>query len=649
MTEERMQHRTTTRLVTTVAALSLSFTSAVAAGTPAAAAEKKPASLLEIAERVSHYAHCDDLGLLEKADCLKEFGRKALIAGVGTALFLYGTQSVMKDHGARFKTLDTELEALGKLKLAELKDPSSTSDPKEQEKILTQAVKTAKAAKPHLVNLAKNVAKADEMMGTASDSLYALSILTVVVGDYGFPPSREVEPIKDTTDWGKELRELNAAFDQMNKGFAQMDRALKTMNEGVDDVNAGLAKANKGIAKANKGMKQMNDGIAQANRGMKTANKHVPGIKKGAERLSELPDIDFDFSHVGDSWGTGSSGLDEATQQRRMSLFLDLVPGIGDGKGIVEALTGKDLATGKELSGAERAAGSLAVLRWLKVGAKVGAKALTADDVRKARKGGSTAVACASNSFLPGTPVLMADGSAVPIEQVREGDLVLATEPGTGTTQGQPVTDLIVGDGEKNLVKVDVDVDGDSGDRTASLTATDLHPFWTGGELDQWTNATDLATGMTLRTDAGAPARIDAVTSWTAPAQEVRNLTVAGAHTYYVLAGDTPVLVHNAAPCKIITSAVGKDSQLSKAAQQAGKNQAVQRDLDGLFEQLSRGNMNPGLGSKALAGTDITYARGRNGGRLFFRNVEGGIEIVGKSDKGNESKVIARLKQLYGK
>ncbi|MEU6820591.1 pre-toxin TG domain-containing protein [Streptomyces atriruber] len=648
MTEERMHHRTTTRLVTTVTALSLSFTSAVAAGSSAAAAEKKPASLLEIAERVSHYAHCDDLGLVEKAGCLREFSRKALIAGVGTALFLYGTQSIMKDHGARFKTLDTELNALGKLKLAELKDPSSTSDPKEQEKILTQAVKTAKAAGPHLKNLATNVAKADEMMGTTSDSLYALSILTVVVGDYGFPPSRDVKPIKDTTDWGKELRELNAAFDQMNKGFAQMNRGLKTMNTGVDEVNKGLATANKGISKANKGMKEMNDGIAQANRGMKTANKHVPGIKKGAERLSELPDIDFDFSHVGDSWGAGSSGLDEATQQRRMSLFLDLVPGIGDGKGIVEALTGKDLATGQQLSGSERAAGSLAVLRWLKVGAKVGAKALTADDVRKARKGGGAAATCASNSFLPGTRVLMADGSARPIEQVEEGDQVLATDPATGRTEGQAVTDLIIGSGEKNLVQVGVDVDGDRGDRTASITATDLHPFWT-GDTDQWTNAADLTPGTTLRTDAGAPAKVAAVTSWTTSVPEVRNLTVAGTHTYYVLAGDVPVLVHNATPCKLMTSVIGKDAQLSKAAQQAGKNQTVQRDLDGLFEQLSRGNMNPGLGSKALAGTDITYARGRNGGRLFFRNVEGGIEIVGKSDKGNESKVIARLKQLYGK
>ncbi|MEU7583923.1 polymorphic toxin-type HINT domain-containing protein [Streptomyces sp. NPDC041068] len=644
MTKGLMNHRFTTRMVTLVTALCLSFATAVGAGSTAVAAEKKPQSLIGIAERISHYAKCDDLKLVEKVTCLREFARKAVVAGAGTALFLYGTQAAMKDDGARFKALNKELSALGKLKFAELEDPSITSDPKEQERILTQAVKTARAAKPHLVNLGSNIAKADEIMGTTQDSLFLLSVLTVIVGDYGFPPGREVKPVKGTTDWDKELRELNAAFDQMNKGFAQMDRGLKTMNAGVTEVNRGLAKANKGIAKANKGMKEMNSGIAQANRGMTAANKHVPGIKKGAEKLTSVSDIGFDFSHVGDSWGTGSSGLDEATQMRRMSLFLDLVPGIGDGKGIVEALVGKDLATGEKLSGKERAVGSLAVLRWLKVGGKV----LTADDIRKARKGGNVGTACAGNSFLPGTPVLMADGSAVPIEQVREDDQVLATDPATGRTESQPVTDLIVGSGEKNLVKVAVDVDGDEGDRTASVTATDQHPFWT-QSLGQWTNAADLEPEMALQTDSGAPVRVETVTSWTAPTEKVHNLAVAGAHTYYVLAGDTAVLVHNASPCKLVTSVVGQDSLLSKAERQAGKNQTVKRDFDRLLEQLSNGNMNPGLGSKALAGTDVTYARGRNGGRLFFRNVDGGIQVVARADKSNESKVIARLKQLYGK
>jgi hypothetical protein len=125
------------------------------------------------------------------------------------------------------------------------------------------------------------------------------------------------------------------------------------------------------------------------------------------------------------------------------------------------------------------------------------------------------------------------------------------------------------------------------------------------------------------------------------------DLTVANVHTYYVLAGNTPVLVHNCGG-NAMSSAIGDDSFLTKAAQQAGRNQRVQQEMDGLFGQLSEGNMNPGLGTKSLSGTDVSYARGRNGARLFFRNTDSGIQIVGKADKGNESAVIRRLTELYG-
>jgi hypothetical protein len=72
------------------------------------------------------------------------------------------------------------------------------------------------------------------------------------------------------------------------------------------------------------------------------------------------------------------------------------------------------------------------------------------------------------------------------------------------------------------------------------------------------------------------------------------------------------------------------------------------QELDSLRAQLSAENMNPGIGTKALAGTDAFYARGADGARLFFRNVDGGIQIVGKADKGTESQMINRLMQLYG-
>ncbi|WP_406499494.1 polymorphic toxin-type HINT domain-containing protein [Streptomyces sp. NBC_00846] len=150
----------------------------------------------------------------------------------------------------------------------------------------------------------------------------------------------------------------------------------------------------------------------------------------------------------------------------------------------------------------------------------------------------------ASNSFTPGTRVLMADGTTKPIEEVRIGDEVLATDPDTGETKPRKVTAEIKGHGLKHLVKVTIDIDGTKGDKTASVTATDGHPFWV-PELGAWVDATDLKPGEQLRTNSGAQAEIEAVKRWTAPGETVYNLTVNDLHTYYVLAGATPVLVHN--------------------------------------------------------------------------------------------------------
>ncbi|MDF6019357.1 ricin-type beta-trefoil lectin domain protein [Streptomyces sp. JH34] len=149
-----------------------------------------------------------------------------------------------------------------------------------------------------------------------------------------------------------------------------------------------------------------------------------------------------------------------------------------------------------------------------------------------------------SNSFVPGTKVVMADGSTKDIEDVEAGDKVLATDPETGETTVETVTAEIKGDGLKHLVKVTIDTDGDRGDETASVTATDGHPFWV-EELGDWIDATDLRSGQWLRTSAGTHVQISAIQRWTAAGETVHNLTVSDTHTYYVLAGATPVLVHN--------------------------------------------------------------------------------------------------------
>ncbi|WP_346102959.1 SpvB/TcaC N-terminal domain-containing protein [Nonomuraea maheshkhaliensis] len=166
-----------------------------------------------------------------------------------------------------------------------------------------------------------------------------------------------------------------------------------------------------------------------------------------------------------------------------------------------------------------------------------------AGDVAQRFRRTDTPGGCTLNSFVPGTRVLMADGTAKPIEEVVVGDSVLATDPETGRTEPRLVTGVITGDGEKSLVKVTVDVDGDQGDKTADVTATDGHPFWA-SSLGRWVDADLLQPGMWLRTSAGDYVEVDAVSEWSAP-RRVHNLTVDGLHTYYVLADATPVLVHN--------------------------------------------------------------------------------------------------------
>ncbi|MFH8692789.1 RHS repeat-associated core domain-containing protein [Streptomyces anulatus] len=147
----------------------------------------------------------------------------------------------------------------------------------------------------------------------------------------------------------------------------------------------------------------------------------------------------------------------------------------------------------------------------------------------------------AGNSFTSDTPVLLTDGTRKPIKDIRIGDEVLATDPETGESGPRPVTALIKGTGDKQLVDITL------GTGTShTLTATDGHPFWAPA-LNRWIQADKLTDGQWLQTSTGTWVQITAVTHRTT-STTVYNLTVADLHTYYVLAGTTPVLVHNIGP-----------------------------------------------------------------------------------------------------
>lgn len=144
-----------------------------------------------------------------------------------------------------------------------------------------------------------------------------------------------------------------------------------------------------------------------------------------------------------------------------------------------------------------------------------------------------------TNSFTADTPVLLADGTTEPIAQIEVGDLVMAADPLTGEAGPRAVTALITGSGAKRLV--DVTAGG------GTVTATDEHPFWL-PDQQRWVDAEDLRVGDDLLTADGRQVPVTALDHRTATLT-VHNLTVEDLHTYYTLAGTSPLLVHNADAC----------------------------------------------------------------------------------------------------
>jgi RHS repeat-associated protein len=96
------------------------------------------------------------------------------------------------------------------------------------------------------------------------------------------------------------------------------------------------------------------------------------------------------------------------------------------------------------------------------------------------------------------------------------------------------------------------------------------------------------------------------------------------------------------------TSLIKDVPSLVKEAGKMGNNEAVQKEANNLIKEFLKGNTNPGIGSKNLI-EDINYLRGRNGARVFYRIVEDTMEILGKSSKANEQKVIDIILDIYKK
>ncbi|MGW4466349.1 LamG-like jellyroll fold domain-containing protein [Micromonospora sp. NPDC004704] len=243
-------------------------------------------------------------------------------------------------------------------------------------------------------------------------------------------------------------------------------------------------------------------------------------------------------------WGSIKKGLSKVA---KVASYASMIPGpIGTIAGVVSAVSYAATGNWKEaawaIGGAAAAVvGAGAAVKGARVAASAARAAAKARKASAARKLARAGASCARrpNSFGPETPVLMADGSYLPISAIRVGDVVAASVPETGTVVAMPVLDVIVGQGTKHIVEIDT---GDDGDRL--LRATAQHPFWVVGQ--GWTNAVDIDQEDNLVSVDGELVEVRSVADrgWIT-GEMVYNLTVGGLHTFFVLAGDHDVLVHN--------------------------------------------------------------------------------------------------------
>ena len=179
-----------------------------------------------------------------------------------------------------------------------------------------------------------------------------------------------------------------------------------------------------------------------------------------------------------------------------------------------------------------------------------GAAARIADD--------APAAACLGGlSFTPDTGVLLAGGKTAPISSLKPGDAVIATSTTAGKTTPEIITAVEV---NHDTDLYDLRVKTARGVQVIHTTAS--HLFWD-PYLHYWVPANKLSKGERLKTPDGTVATADGGTTPKVHDGWMWDLTVPGnndhdfyvlpspggragsQHAYHVVAGGTPVLVHN--------------------------------------------------------------------------------------------------------
>ncbi|WP_203919134.1 DNRLRE domain-containing protein [Rugosimonospora africana] len=178
-------------------------------------------------------------------------------------------------------------------------------------------------------------------------------------------------------------------------------------------------------------------------------------------------------------------------------------------------------------------------------------------------------------SFSADTRVQLADGSTKNISDLKPGDKVKSTDTTTGKTKDSTTSAVWV---NHDTDLYDLTVHTGTGDQVIHTTAN--HRFYD-HTTHSWVEAAKLHKGDQLTTDDGTTVTVKGGATPANSTGDMWDITVPGDHDFYVVAGTTAVLVHNACYAK------RTESRNLVAA-------AVERQLQRGWADIAQGHLKPG-------------------------------------------------------
>jgi RHS repeat-associated protein len=178
------------------------------------------------------------------------------------------------------------------------------------------------------------------------------------------------------------------------------------------------------------------------------------------------------------------------------------------------------------------------------LGAADAGAADTSAAVDEADSGASDLGGCLASvggeSFTADTQVRLADGGTRAISALRPGDRVKSADPATGKDHDSTVSDVMVNH-DNDLY--DLTVHTADGDHVIHTTSGHLFYDRT---AKRWVKASELHAGDELDTGDGTTATAVSGATAAVASGDMWDLTIPGDHDFFVVVGDTQVLVHNA-------------------------------------------------------------------------------------------------------